>query len=80
MYDDVVGRSMILPSSYTGGNRFMRQLFQGSMAIVCYFGRPTLFITCTANPKWEKITRQLLPGQTSIDHPDLVARVFHLKQ
>ena len=75
-----VGRPVILPSSYTGGDRFMQQLFQDSMAIVRHFGRPTLFITFTANPKWEEITNELLPGQTSIDRPDLVARVFHLKQ
>lgn len=30
------------------------------MAIVRYFGRPTLFITFTANPKWEEITHELL--------------------
>jgi len=29
----------------------MQQLFQDSIAIVCHFGRPTLFITFTANPK-----------------------------
>ena len=58
----------------------MQQLFQDSMAIVHHFGRPTLFITFTANPKWEEILRELLPGQTAVDRPDLVARVFHLKQ
>lgn len=30
------------------------------MAIVRRFGRPTLFITLTANPKWEEITHELL--------------------
>ena len=33
------------------------------MAIVRQFGRPSLFITFTANPKWDEITRELLPGQ-----------------
>lgn len=75
-----LGRRMILPSSYTGGDRFMQQLFQDSMAIVRHFGRPTLFITFTANPKWKEIVQELLPGQSAIDRPDLVARVFHLKQ
>lgn len=75
-----LGRRMILPSSYTGGDRFMQQLFQDSMAIVRHFGRPTLFITFTANPKWKEIVQELLPGQSAIDQPDLVARVFHLKQ
>jgi hypothetical protein len=77
---NLVGRSVILPSSYTGEDRFMQQLLQDSMAIVRHFGHPTLFITFTANPKWEEITTELLPHQTAIDQPDFVARVFHLKQ
>ncbi|KAH0614326.1 uncharacterized protein H6S33_006212 [Morchella sextelata] len=74
------GKRIILPRSYTGGDRYMLQLFQDSMAIVRHFGRPSLFVTFTANPKWEEITAELLPGQTAVDRPDLVARVFHLKQ
>lgn len=46
-----LGRRIILPSSYVGGDRYMMQLFQDSMAIVRQFGRPTLFITFTANPR-----------------------------
>ena len=46
-----MGKRIILPSSVTGGDRFMHQLYQDAMAIVRYFGRPTLFITFTANPK-----------------------------
>jgi len=38
-----------------------------------------LFITMTTNPDWAEIQRELLPGQTSYDRPDLVARVFKLK-
>jgi hypothetical protein len=30
----------------------------------------------TANARWEEIERELLPGQTAYDRPDLVARVF----
>jgi len=73
-----IGKRTILPSSYTGGDRFMQQPFQDSMAIVRHFGSPTLFITFTANPKWEEILRELLPGQSAVDQPDIVARVFHL--
>jgi len=57
----------------------MQQLYQDSMALVCHFGKPSLFITFTANPKWAEIQDELLPGQTAIDRPDLVARVFNLK-
>ena len=46
-----VGRRIVLPSSYVGGDRFMQQLYQDSMALVRHFGKPSLFITFTANPK-----------------------------
>ena len=49
------------------------------MAIVRHFGRPTLFITFTANPKWKEIVDELLSGQNAVDRLDLVGRVFHLK-
>jgi hypothetical protein len=74
-----VGRRVVLPSSYLGGDRFMQQMYQDSIAIVRHYGKPTLFITFTANPKWVEIERELLPNQTAADRPDLVARVFNLK-
>ena len=74
-----LGRRFILPSSFTGGDRFMQQLFQDSMAIVRYFGKPTFFITFTANPRWPEILRELNPGQQPTDRPDIIARVFRLK-
>jgi hypothetical protein len=82
---DQVGRRIVLPSSFTGGDRFMQKLYQDSMAIVRHFGRPALFITFTANPKWEEITQELLtdaagiPIQTWRDRPNLVVRVFRMK-
>jgi hypothetical protein len=54
----------------------MQQLFQDSMAIVCYFGKPTFFITFTANPQWPEIVRELFTGQQATDQPNLIARVF----
>ena len=41
----------------------MQQLFQDSMAIVRYFGKPSFFITFTANPRWPEIVENLMPGQ-----------------
>lgn len=46
-----LGEKIILPSSFVGGDRWMMQLYQNSMAIVRHFGRPSLFVTFTANPK-----------------------------
>lgn len=81
--DDVnverIGRRVVLPSSYTGGDRYMQQRYQNAMAINRHLHKPTLFITMAANPGWPEITRELLPGQTALDRLDLVARVFHLK-
>ena len=57
----------------------MQQQYQDAMAVACYFGSVDLFITMTTNPNWLEIQRELLPGQTSYDRPDLVARVFKLK-
>jgi len=74
-----LGRRFILPSSFAGGDRFMQQLFQDSMAIVRQFGRPTFFITFTANPHWHEVLDNLYQGQQPQDRPDLIARVFHLR-
>src|SRR5581483_1690870 len=74
-----IGRRIILPSSFVGGPRQMYQLYQDSMAIVSHFGKPDLFVTFTCNPKWQEVTRELLPHQSAVDRPDLTARVFHMK-
>lgn len=77
--DEPEGRDLILPASFTGSPRNMYQNYQDAMAIVREFGKPTYFITMTANPKWPEIQSSLHVGQTAADRPDIVARVFHLK-
>ena len=74
-----IGRRFILPASFTGGDRFMQQLFQDSMAVVRVLGKPTFFITFTANPRWTEIADELIAGQQPSDRPDLISRVFRLK-
>jgi hypothetical protein len=76
---DQVGKRVVLPSGYVGGDRFMQKLYQDSIAIVRHYGKPSLFITFTANPKWVEIENELLPGQQAANRPDLVSRVFNLK-
>lgn len=73
---DRAGQKVILPASFTGGPRFMVNHYQDAMAIVRKFGKPTFFVTFTCNARWEEITRDLLPGQTATDRPDITARVF----
>lgn len=49
------------------------------MAMICKYGKPSLFITFTCNPKWPEIQDRIRGGQTYLDRPDLVARVFQEK-
>ena len=73
------GRRIVLPASYPGSPRFMRQRYQDAMAIVRSEGLPDIFVTFTCNPKGKKITDDLLPAQTATDRPDIVSRVFNFK-
>jgi hypothetical protein len=75
-----VGRKVILPSSFTGGDRYMHQQYLDAIALYQTFGHPHLFITMTCNPDWPEIKDNLEPGQTALDQPDLVQRVFNLKK
>ena len=50
------------------------------MSYVRKFGKPSLFITMTCNPKWPEIQRELFHRQQANDRPDIIARVFHLKK
>ncbi len=74
-----VGKRILLPSSFTGGPRYMYQQYQDSMAVVRVFGRPDYFVTFTCNPKWPEIVQELEKNQDSNDRPDLVVRVFNIK-
>ncbi|KAL0355673.1 UNVERIFIED_CONTAM: hypothetical protein Sradi_4014200 [Sesamum radiatum] len=76
-----VGKRFVLPSSFTGGPRYMVQNYQDAMAICRYYGPPDIFLTFTCNPKWSEIQMfvDLIPGQKVEDRPDVVARVFKIK-
>ncbi|KAL0021630.1 hypothetical protein WJX77_001364 [Trebouxia sp. C0004] len=76
---NAVGMPIILPSSFVGGARSMREKYQDAMAVVRVKGKPSLFITMTCNPTWPETQCELLPGQCAKDRPDLVARVFNGK-
>ncbi|AQK76511.1 hypothetical protein ZEAMMB73_Zm00001d018583 [Zea mays] len=74
-----VGKRIVLSTSFIGGPRDMRRRYMDAMALVRKFGKPDIFLTMTCNPNWDEIRRELLPGQTPQDRPDLVVRVFHAK-
>ncbi|EAU91301.2 hypothetical protein CC1G_13042 [Coprinopsis cinerea okayama7 len=75
-----IGKRVFLPSSYVGGPHFMTQCYQDSMVIVGHYKKVDIFLTMTTNPHWPEILRELEPGQTAYDRPDLVARVFEMKR
>ena len=74
-----VGKRIVLPSSYPGSPRALQQAYLDCMTMVGHFGRPDLFITFTANPKWPEILHHLRNAEEAANRPDLVARVFKLK-
>ncbi|CAN6931205.1 unnamed protein product [Brassica oleracea] len=76
-----LGKRIILPSSFTGGPRYMIEKYHDAMAICRTYGNPNLFITMTANPNWPDIKDHLTKygGLSGNDRPDIVCRVFKMK-
>ncbi|KAK9071760.1 hypothetical protein SSX86_008189 [Deinandra increscens subsp. villosa] len=75
-----VGQRVILPSSFTGGARYMMQNYLDAMSLCKWFGYPDFFITVTCNPKWPEINRAL--NDTTLkpqDRPDILCRLFKIK-
>ena len=60
-----LGHLITLPSTFTGGPRYMHLRTQDAFSYVQKFGRPDLFITITTNPKWPEILQELSVGQNS---------------
>ena len=78
--DDVCeGRLFILPSTYIGGDCYMRQQMHDIIATSNQIGHLDIFLTMACNPSWPEITRALLPNQTPQGRPNLCARAFSLK-
>jgi len=75
-----VGTKVILPSSFTGGARYMIQNYLDAMSICKWFGYPDFFITITCNPKWPEVKRFLKDTTlNSEDRPDILCRLFKIK-
>lgn len=79
---EAIGRRTILPSSFTGGPRYMVQQYQDTMAICRWAGTLDLSVTMTCNPRWPEIERyvqQHYPGQQVCYRPELISRMFKIK-
>ncbi|XP_035834163.1 uncharacterized protein LOC118482677 [Helianthus annuus] len=75
-----VGKRIFLPSSFTGGSRYMMQNYLDAMAICKWYGYPDFFITITYNPKWPKVQRFLKDTNLNPeDRPDILSRMFKIK-
>ncbi|XP_076913950.1 uncharacterized protein LOC143572776 [Bidens hawaiensis] len=76
-----VGKRTFLPSSFTGGPRYMYKHYQDALAICRVHGIPQYFITFTCNVNWPEIKRHMskFPTLKSQDRPDIIARVFQMK-
>ncbi|KAJ9559006.1 hypothetical protein OSB04_013620 [Centaurea solstitialis] len=76
-----VGKRIILPSSFTGGPRYMYKHYQDALAICRVYGNPQYFITFTCNVKWPEIKRYLqkFPELQASDRADIIARIFEMK-
>ncbi|XP_022011537.1 uncharacterized protein LOC110911246 [Helianthus annuus] len=74
------GKRVILPSSFTGGARYMMQNYLDAMSLCKWYGYPDFFITVTCNPKWPEIKRFLKDSNLSPeDRPDILSRLFKIK-
>ncbi|KAF7808150.1 ATP-dependent DNA helicase PIF1 [Senna tora] len=75
-----IGKRIVLPSTFIGGERYCRENFQDAMTICTNCSFPELFITFTCNPKRLELCRLFESlNCTRQDRPDLLSRVFKIK-
>jgi hypothetical protein len=58
-----VGKRIVLPRIFLGGDRDVQARFLDTMTLVQRFGKPDYFITMTCNPYWDEVTNELFPGK-----------------
>ncbi|XP_076037203.1 uncharacterized protein LOC143022743 [Oratosquilla oratoria] len=77
------GQRVIIPASFVGGPRYMKERQQDALAFVTSYGSPDFFITFTMNPQWKELQEAIAcTSKGSVqpcDRPDLVSRIFKLK-
>lgn len=74
--EGIVPGRVYLPSSFTGGPRYMKTKYCDAIALVNRLGNPSFFLTFTCNPKWPEI-QQSTTGNYS-NHL-VCARAFNLR-
>ena len=74
--NDQCQKRVYMPANQYGSKRRARKNVNDGIELCNQFGKPDFFITLTANPLWADIQRQLEPGQTWVDRPDIVNPIF----
>jgi hypothetical protein len=74
----------LLPASVPGSRKHQQRLVDDGMAVITTMGKPTFWLTMTANPEWPEIQRGLReaaarenrdgPVQHASERPDIVVR------
>ena len=72
--------AMVVPASFTGGQRWYDRYYQNAMALVRHFDKPTFFITMTLDVNCPEVQQHMIPGMTPYDRADILCRVFQLKK
>jgi len=72
-------KRVICPRSMIGSPADFRSRYNDAMKLIQLKGKPDLFITMTTNANWPEIQRELLPGESWENRPDLVCRVYRMK-
>jgi hypothetical protein len=57
-----VGRLIVLPRNFNGGERDVQARFPDAMTLVPQFGKLDYFVTMMCNPYWEEVGRELFSG------------------
>jgi hypothetical protein len=76
---DELDTSTALPASFLESWRYRRDNTADALALARKWGRPSFFITATANPNWPEVVSQLAPGQSASDAPIIMCRIFHAR-
>ncbi|KAI5708509.1 hypothetical protein M8J77_024181 [Diaphorina citri] len=67
-----------LPSSFTGGPRYMKVHYENAMGLVTRKGPPTYFLTFTYSAQWEEHKAACTDGCGRVD-PASACRIFKIK-
>uniref|UniRef100_A0A914PD09 Ubiquitin-like protease family profile domain-containing protein n=1 Tax=Panagrolaimus davidi TaxID=227884 RepID=A0A914PD09_9BILA len=73
------GSVKILPSTFYGGPRYLRELCSDAISMVDEFGKPTALVTMTVNPEDEDIIMNIYEDQKAWERPDIVNSCFYQK-